>query len=391
MLADPAPLHSLFIQEKDTAYRLDGAASNYLAGERGTTSKSKTKKGIYDDWRFKIAEWSFDVVDHFSFDREVVAIALNYVDRFVLVQSTTTNSSITTNRHNSGNDEEQHQHQIGKKEYQLLTLTSLYLAIKLHGELSNSDDRHGGMRPSLQVFVHLSRDGFTAADIEHMERKLLNSLQWRVNPPMPVSFIKCLLSFLPSWRSSEQHRVKFAIYEMARYLAEISVCNATFSTLFQPSVLAYASILASVDALSRDASLSSFPPIRVIDKFIYRISSVTSLDPTMDHVQKARSMLSENCPTLSDANTWSLTVSAVEHRQQQHQDANYNNNSSSSSPVEVYDTTARTNNQTIYDDDNRRSCSASIHYQQQQQQKGAAPSPTEAFAFHEQQHDEYAY
>lgn len=302
-MVDSKPLFSLFIQERDDDYRLDGAR-NYLANPPETNDVKERligtiqeSDGVDDAWRLKIAEWSFEVVDYFTFDREVVAIALNYIDRFMVFGDSSPSSK-----------------PIGKREYQLLTLTSLYTAIKLHGELSNKSCSRR-TRPSLQIFVELSQRIFTGADIEKMERSLLTSLKWRLNPPMPISFLKCLLSFIPNWRTrnglpNSCQEMKFVIYKRARYLTEVSVCSSAFSFLYKPSLLAYASILAAIDDLGRDRSFSNtFPPSQVLAEFYKRISNETSLVPGMKDVRKAKSMLADMGPHFSDTDTLTTDVS----------------------------------------------------------------------------------
>jgi len=43
-------------------------------------SKSKATIG---PWRKRIASWMYDVVDHFQYDRNVVSVALRYIDQYV--------------------------------------------------------------------------------------------------------------------------------------------------------------------------------------------------------------------------------------------------------------------------------------------------------------------
>jgi hypothetical protein len=304
-MATLTPLLSLFVQERDAEYRLDGAR-NYLltlpdeqapvlVSKEGTATSQKGN-GINDEWRLKIAEWIYEVVDFFSLDREVVAIALNYIDRFMVFDQKSETST-----------------PVGKREYQLLTLTSLYLAIKLHGD--PSDAAKAGTRIPLRVFVDLSQNRFTGADIEQMELNILESLRWRVNPPMSITFVKCFLQFLPGWQTRDglphsSHRMKCAIYERARYLTEISVCTSEFCFRFEPSLIAYAAILAAMDVLEKDPSLSNaFPPYQVLVDFFHEVFKETSLAPSMHDIGQARSMLIEMCP--DEVNTEMATAAQL--------------------------------------------------------------------------------
>jgi hypothetical protein len=280
------PLITLLTQERDVDYRLDGTHSYLNKPELDERSTSLEGDGINEAWRLKIAEWAYEVVDYFSFDREAVAIALNYVDRFMVF-------------HCENNDPKK---LVNKRGYQLLTVTSLFLAIKLHGMTSDHNDACA--RPTLKVFVELSQNRFTEVDIERMELQLLDTLKWRLNPPLSVNFIMCLLDLLPNWetRDGVHHscrRLRSAIYEMARYMTELSICVSDFSFLFTPSTIAYAAILAAMDALEQDANLYDiFPSYQVLVSFFRNISNATSLSPTMEDIRKARSMFIDFCPNV---------------------------------------------------------------------------------------------
>ncbi len=53
---------------------------DYLSVHRDLQPSSEH---VNENWRRKICEWAFEVTDHFGFDREVVSIALNYLDRVI--------------------------------------------------------------------------------------------------------------------------------------------------------------------------------------------------------------------------------------------------------------------------------------------------------------------
>ncbi|KAL7477711.1 hypothetical protein ACHAW6_003510 [Cyclotella cf. meneghiniana] len=91
-------------------------------------ASKKAKCTSIGPWRKRIASWMYDVVDHFKYDRNVVAIALRYIDQYVshllLRKSGTTGEAIVKRRH-----------------FQLIAVTSLYLAIKIHGELHEEPEK----------------------------------------------------------------------------------------------------------------------------------------------------------------------------------------------------------------------------------------------------------
>jgi lipoyl(octanoyl) transferase len=251
---------------------------DYLTDIHDQASSENPNEHVNESWRRKICEWSYEVIDHFGFDREVVSIALNYLDRVIANKTRDTGASVP------------------RKEFQLAAVTTLYLAIKLHGE---TDAREGAPRKlRINAFVELSRGLFSVETIETTERSILETLEWRVNPPTSVAFIASLLRLLPETfkRQPVHGSVASSIFEMARYLTELSVCVSSFSFQFKSSEIAYAATLCSIDAL-RD----SVPfPYEVRVAFLNSVAGATALTPNTPSVRKACSMLQELCPSIFD-------------------------------------------------------------------------------------------
>jgi len=233
---------------------------------------------VSEAWRRKLCEWCFEVVDHFSFDREVVSFALDYLDRTVSVK---TNDSCQP---------------LPKREFQLIAVTSLYMAIKIHGETDEKD----GPRRKLRIgaFVELSRGIFGVDVIEQMEREILQLLKWRINPPTSLRFISSFLPLCPSWTSEEYHTphatIIGGIYDVARYLTELSVCVSSFSFTCDTSVTAYAAILCALEALQ-----SSLPlPYRARVAFLNNMAEATGLYPFDSKVRQVYAKLKDLCPSM---------------------------------------------------------------------------------------------
>mmetsp|Transcript_4709 Transcript_4709/g.6705 ORF Transcript_4709/g.6705 Transcript_4709/m.6705 type:complete len:176 (-) Transcript_4709:862-1389(-) len=68
----------------------------------------------HGQWRSKICEWCYRVIDHFQYDRKVVSIAIDYFDRFLMAHP--------------GADS------MSSRNYQLAAMTSLYIAMKIHAD-----------------------------------------------------------------------------------------------------------------------------------------------------------------------------------------------------------------------------------------------------------------
>jgi hypothetical protein len=237
---------------------------------------------VSEGWRRKLCEWCYEVVDHFGFDREVVSIALNYLDRVVALKTESSADGMS------------------KREFQLIAVTSLYIAIKLHGETDSLDGPRRKLR--IDAFVELSRGFFQVEVIEAMERNIIESLDWRLNPPTSLRFIANLLRLLPVWSINENctphAAVVGSIYDVARYLAELSVCVSDFSFDFNTSTIAYASILCTLEALQETLPL----PYDIRVKFLNDIAEVTGLFPESKEVRQVRDMIKELCPSLFRCN-----------------------------------------------------------------------------------------
>jgi lipoyl(octanoyl) transferase len=114
-----------------------------LACSSGPTDQSTTSSSsscnINEVWREKICEWSYQVIDHFDFSREIASVSIHYLDRYLATR------------------------QVNKKMFQLAAMTSLFLAIKLYepGRLSMSS------------MIELSRGYFMVEQMGAMETAIL--------------------------------------------------------------------------------------------------------------------------------------------------------------------------------------------------------------------------
>jgi hypothetical protein len=205
----------------------------------------------YGEWRRKICQWAFKVVDHFRLDREVVSCALNIFDRYLTVKPLSSSFGDSCPCPSC-------QRSIDSRCFQLTAMTSLYLAMKVYSD--NSDEAispHRRLR--LTSFVELSRGQFCAEDITEMESAILNELNWKVHPPTPMTAVSYLLRLMPSHTSvplasrKKYDLVLHVLHELARYLTELSVCLGSVCTTHSASEVAYAAILVSMDLLTRSA------------------------------------------------------------------------------------------------------------------------------------------
>lgn len=175
----------------------------------------ETTTSLIDEiWREKICDWSFRIVDHFNFSRETVSISISFLDRYVSKR------------------------RVNKKLFQLASVTTLYLAIKLH-------ERE---KFTMSHMLKLSRSGFSVKQMEAMEMSMFAALSWHLHPPTPFSFVRDLVPMLISSHTCASPAVRYNILDIARFLTELSVCEYFFVTM-KPSSIALAALLNAMDTV----------------------------------------------------------------------------------------------------------------------------------------------
>jgi Cyclin, N-terminal domain len=106
--------------------------------------------------REKMCEWSYKICDHFQTSRDIVSIAFNYLDRF---------NDVT---------------RCDRTAFKLASMTCLYIATKVfHNK-----------QLSVSTLSDLSRNEFTSHHILQMERVILSTLDYRMNPPTIQAYLQ---------------------------------------------------------------------------------------------------------------------------------------------------------------------------------------------------------
>mmetsp|Transcript_28176 Transcript_28176/g.34814 ORF Transcript_28176/g.34814 Transcript_28176/m.34814 type:complete len:320 (-) Transcript_28176:313-1272(-) len=160
--------------------------------------------------RVKMTQWCYQVVDFIKFNRETVAIAMSYLDRFLCSNSTRARKVLQS-----------------RPEYQLAAMTTLYMAIKINEPVIID----------LIFLAEMSRGSYEISDFNQMEMDILTSLSWRLNGPSASSFVEHFLTLM-----SYQGQQAITIMDMVKYDIEISI--AEYKLISQKtSVIAAAAIL----------------------------------------------------------------------------------------------------------------------------------------------------
>jgi Cyclin, N-terminal domain len=211
---------------------------------------------ILNDWRKKICMWSFRVVDHWRYERHVVMIAMNLLDRYIFLNKKTLAKP-------TGGSESLLS-LITEGEYQLAAMTCLYLAMKMNGDHRcclyhghNDCDQHCQHRSftlRLSAFVELSRGQFDENDVCETERNVLRVLRWKVHPVIATDVGIMLLQRL--WnRTGIATTVYHVIEELFSYISELTIIHMGSSSTFEwrPYATASASILLAMEFVTEQA------------------------------------------------------------------------------------------------------------------------------------------
>jgi hypothetical protein len=174
-------------------------------------STSTSDRKASQDFRIRVCEWSYRVVDHFDMDREVVLTSVYFFDKFLSSQETGCNSNFI----------------------QLIAMTSLFLASKLYGPKPSAI--------SMEYLAFLSRSEFTTGHLTQMEMLLLRSLKWHVHPPTAKAAVQEFLALIATTQSIEEAVLK-DISKYAHFFTELSV--------FDISLVGIRSIVIAMASLS---------------------------------------------------------------------------------------------------------------------------------------------
>ena len=166
--------------------------------------------------REQIVEWSFRVVDYFRIDREVVAMSLSFLDRFLATC------------------------ECDRASFKLAATTALHLAVKLLHPCKLGD---------LGILSDLSRGEFDMHDVAEMEHHILSSLSWSMHPPTPVAFTTIFLDIALLDRSLNMTSADIDdLHDISSFFTELAVCDYFFVTM-RPSAIALACILNALEGM----------------------------------------------------------------------------------------------------------------------------------------------
>ena len=190
------------------------------------SSSTESTQQVYDyeitsKDRMNLVDWCYQIVDNCKFDRDTLSIAMNIADRYMCTPGA---HDILYHRGN----------------YQLVIMTALYIAIKIHEPLAFGS----------QDFASLSNGMYSQEDIEDMEWQMLKGLKWRLSCPTSLQAAHTILQLMACKVQEEgavlTKGVWDGILDEVAFQTEISVREHDFATR-RPSTVAASAILNAIE------------------------------------------------------------------------------------------------------------------------------------------------
>jgi hypothetical protein len=201
-------------RQEDTGY----AVSDYLS--QLPASATLAEHPVDAQCRMVMHKWCKEIVQFCSYNQETADIAMNCLDRFM---ATPNGFTILYDR----------------SQYQLAAMTALYSSIKIH--------EHEAMDPKL--VSNLSQGAHSPEAVEAMESRMLQAIQWKVNPPTSMSFVRKILDLVPEHLLSTSERQ--TVIDLAKFQVELAMDKYEFC-MMPASSIAVASLLNAVESVSSD-------------------------------------------------------------------------------------------------------------------------------------------
>lgn len=175
--------------------------------------------------RLVMANWCCEIAAFCKYQRETVSIAINLLDRWM---STPDGYEVLMDRNS----------------YQLAAMTALYTSVKVHEQEA--------MDPAL--VSSLSRGVHSPEAVEAMESRMLHAVQWRVNLPTAMSYVRLIMDLVPDHCLDGMERE--TVQDVARFQIEQSMPEYGFCRCSQWA-LAMSSILNAVESVTMDQTFYS--------------------------------------------------------------------------------------------------------------------------------------
>ena len=275
---------------------------------------------------------------------------MGYVDRFMSSSSSSSNDSSSC--HKKVVAEAKRDATI----YQLVAISALFLAAKQSDKLSMID---------AEILVRVSHGSYSVQEILAMENTLLDALQWRLCGPTSLSVAYHAIALLAkvvdrkqqqqrrgssstapgsSGSSSNRQRIS-SVIDFTRLQIELAISDYATSVLRNPSTIALASILNSMELLDfTSQEKRSFG--RALTDWTNLNSHSEEVDDTRMELHQVFDRQSNDVMSRANAATASSSSSSRSSNKKKDSSSFYSTVSSSRSPVEVSEFTPRSSTST---------------------------------------------
>ena len=230
--------------------------------------------------RKMMAEWCNYIADYIGYSHETVEIAMNCFDRFA---STPEGRNVLDDRNL----------------FERGVITSLYTVTKIHEQkFLGLDD--------LEV---ICKGKHSQEDFKLMELRILGSLDWKLNPPTSMCFVRTLLDLFPFNDTSNNKElvIEIASHQVQHAMLEYDICR---KGAFQ---IAFAALLNGLQIVTTDERVCE----RYAESLVSRVSNLAKnpfLSDLRDELYQVipTEMKPEN-DTLNSTSTSSLVSYGVQH------------------------------------------------------------------------------
>ena len=235
--------------------------------------------------RNAMVNWLCQISDALSLNRDTVGLAMSLLDRFLSTNTESAKKALAD-----------------KHKFQLASITTYYIAVKVNEPVALG----------LDMLVKLCRGFYEQSAIMKMENDILFSLEWRISAPTPLDFMRHILALLPS--------TKECIVEQAEKHMVNASQDSSFSEL-SPSVVGAACVVISFRESKTKASSEQ---VALWDELCKSLE----LDTSQDFLSVQKQLLSKSCSSKESVQV-GRAITTLSRR------SSYVNLGQSSSPVSV--------------------------------------------------------
>ena len=196
------------------------------------------------DCRSQMCQWCLQIVDHCKFNRETVAYAMNFLDRFLEVTSWAL---------------------VDRSAFQLAAITSLYTAVKIHEPQAISID----------TMAVLSRNVYSVEQIEAMERVMLQANQWLTHAPTSFMFAHYYCELISQADSRFQLET---LMDLTKIQLESALQDYELS-MIPPSSIAFAAVMNAAEGMR----ITTLQGLYEIEAFLASTVEAAESDCTLMH------------------------------------------------------------------------------------------------------------